>query len=83
MASASAQLTRASKESWKRVASVCEDAAVFLDRGAAEHLHWTGGIGLLGRCVGAYDLYEELGPVARDFIAQVRFNNSMLRMMND
>lgn len=64
-------LTRASKESWKQIAAVCEDAAVFLDGDAAEHLHWAGGMGLLGRCVGAYDLYEELGHVARDFIAMV------------
>lgn len=71
MASVSSQLTGAAKAAWKRIASVCEDAAVFLDRGAAEHLHWVGGMGLLGRCVGAYDLYEELGPVARNFIAMV------------
>ena len=69
------QLTRASEGAWKQVAAVCEDAAVFLDAGAAEHLHWVGGLSLLGGCVGAYDLYVELGPVPRGFIAAVNMYN--------
>ena len=56
---------------WDRVRKVSEDAAVFIDGGAAEVLHWAGGIQLLGRCVGVYDLYDELNPVARNFIATV------------
>ena len=54
------------------VSSLCGGAAVFLDNGAAELLHWAGGVRLLGDCVGVYDLYQDLSPVARDFIAMVQ-----------
>ena len=56
---------------WKEVSSLCKDAAVFVDENAAELLHWAGGIELLGECVGVYDLYKDLSPIARDFIATV------------
>ena len=56
---------------WKDVAAVCQDAAVFVDDGAGELLHWAGGLALLRGCVGVYDLFAELSPVARDFIAKV------------
>ena len=61
----------AEKRLWREVSSVCRDSAVFLDSGAAEVLHWAGGVRLLGDCVGVYDLYRVLSPVARDFIAMV------------
>ena len=60
---------------WRLVAAVSEEAAVFLDDCAGELLHYAGGVELLGEVVGAYHLYMELNPVARDLIAQV-FNVS-------
>ena len=56
---------------WREVAAVCHDAAVFVDDGAGELLHWAGGLALLEGCIGVYDLFGELSPVARDFIAKV------------
>ena len=56
---------------WREVAAVCRDAAVFVDDGAGELLHWAGGLALLDGCIGVYDLFGELSPVARDFIAKV------------
>ena len=56
---------------WQEVAAVCRDAAVFLDDGAGELLHWAGGLALLKGCVGVYDLFAELNPIARDFISKV------------
>lgn len=61
-----------SKQPWREISKVCQNAAVFLDGGAAELLHWAGGVQLLGSCVGVYDLYRDPSPVARDFIAAVR-----------
>ncbi len=61
----------ASRSPWREVARLCHNAAMFLDGSAAEQLHWAGGVRLLGDCVGAYDLYRDLSPVARDFIAMV------------
>ncbi len=55
---------------WKEVADVCKDAAVFVDDGAAELLHWAGGLELL-ESTGVYNLYEDLNTVTRDFIAIV------------
>lgn len=57
---------------WREVAAVCRDAAVFLDDGAGELLHWAGGLALLEGSIGVYDLFGELSPVARDFISKVR-----------
>ena len=62
---------------WKEVAAVCHDAAVFLDDGAGELLHWAGGLALLEGCTGVYDLFGELSPVARDFISKVCWLISM------
>ena len=62
---------------WTEVAALCGGAAVFLDSGAAELLHWAGGVRLLGDCVGVYDLYQDLSPVARDYIAMVLHVSSM------
>ena len=56
---------------WREIAAVCHDAAVFVDDGAGELLHWAGGLALLEGCIGVYDLFGELSPVARDFIAKV------------
>lgn len=56
---------------WKEVSAVCSDAAVFVDDGAGELLHWAGGLALLEGCIGVYDLFGELSPIARDFIAKV------------
>ena len=56
---------------WREVAAVCHDAAVFLDNGAGEILHWTGGVVLLDGSIGVYDLFGELSPIARDFISKV------------
>ena len=70
MASGS-RLADISRASWRKVARVCEGAAVFLDETAGELLHWAGGLQLLGQCVGCYDLYKDLNAVARDFIAEV------------
>ena len=56
---------------WKEVAAVCRDAAVFVDDGAGELLHWAGGLALLQGSVGVYDLFGDLSPLARDFIAKV------------
>lgn len=56
---------------WKKLGGVCKDAAVFLDGGAAELLHWAGGVRLFPGCVGLYDLHAQLSPVARDFISAV------------
>ena len=56
---------------WRTLGGVCKDAAVFLDDGAAELLHWAGGMKLLPGSVGLYDLHAQLNPVARDFIAAV------------
>lgn len=61
------------RQPWRSVGTVCKDAAVFLDDGAAELLHWAGGVKLLEGCVGVYDLHSDLNPVARDFIAAVRW----------
>ena len=66
-----ATFAESSRSPWKEVARVTQSAAVFLDGGAAEQLHWAGGVRLLGDCVGVYDIYQELSPVARDFIAMV------------
>ena len=66
-----AAFSQASRAPWQWVNAVCQGAAVFLDAGAAELLHWAGGVALLGDCVGVYDLYHDLNPVARDFIAAV------------
>ena len=66
-----AVLGDACSRAWKEVAAVCHDAAVFLDDGAGETLHWTGGFSLLEGSVGVYDLFGELNPVARDFISKV------------
>ena len=66
-----ATFSQASRTPWRCVNVVCQGAAVFLDGGAAELLHWAGGVALLGDCVGVYDLYHDLNPVARDFIAAV------------
>ena len=65
------EMTAHSRGVWTEVSSLCGGAAVFLDSGAAELLHWAGGVRLLGDCVGVYDLYQDLSPVARDFIATV------------
>lgn len=65
------EMTAHSRRLWTEVSSLCGGAAVFLDSGAAELLHWAGGVRLLGDCVGVYDLYQDLSPVARDFIAMV------------
>ena len=67
----SASLSELSSRLWTTVGRVCKDAAVFLDDGAAELLHWAGGLKLIQGCVGAYDLHSELSGVARDFIAAV------------
>ena len=67
-----ATFSQSSREPWQEIAKVCWDAAVFLDSGAAELLHWAGGVQLVEGCVGVYDMYSELSPVARDFIAMVR-----------
>ena len=56
---------------WQEVAAVCRDAAIFLDDGAGELLHWAGGLALLEGTVGVYDLFGELSPIARDFISKV------------
>ncbi len=72
----SAAIAEASLRPWVTVGGVCRDAAVFVDDGAAELLHWAGGIQLLKGCVGIYDLYSELSPVARDFIAAVCSNRA-------
>ncbi len=63
---------------WRTVGGVCKDAAVFLDNGAAELLHWAGGMKLFPGCVGLYDLHAKLDPVARDFIAAVRWTFTCL-----
>lgn len=67
----SSSLGEISRTTWESVGSVCKDAAVFVDDGAGELLHWAGGIALLDGCVGVYDLHSELPPIARDFIAAV------------
>ena len=56
---------------WKEVAVLSKDAAVFVDDSAAELLHWAGGLQLLNDSLGVYDMYKDLNPVARDFIASV------------
>ena len=58
-------------EPWREVAAVCHDAAVFLDDGAGELLHWAGGVALLDGSIGVYDLFGELNLIARDFISKV------------
>ena len=60
-----------SRTPWETIGRVCKEAAVFVDDGAGELLHWAGGIALLGGCVGVYDLHSELAPIAKDFIAAV------------
>jgi hypothetical protein len=60
-----------SRKPWKAVSGVSRDAAVFVDDGAAELLHWAGGVRLLEGCVGVYDLHSELSTIAKDFIAAV------------
>ena len=67
----SSSLGELSCRPWREVGEVCKDAAVFLDDGAAELLHWAGGMKLLSGSVGLYDLHAQLSPVARDFIAAV------------
>ena len=62
-----------SQQPWKSIENVCKDAAVFLDNSCAELLHWAGGVELLGGSVGIYDLYGELSPITKDFIASVSF----------
>ncbi len=66
-----ATFAESSRAPWRDVAQLCQNAAVFLDSSAAEQLHWAGGARLLGDCVGVYDVYQDLNPVARDFIAMV------------
>ena len=61
-------------EPWREVAAVCHDAAVFLDDGAGELLHWAGGVALLDGCIGVYDIFGELNHIARDFISKVCAN---------
>ena len=64
-----------SQKPWKQVASVSDSASVFLDDAAAEIFHWSEGEGakegLLQLSLGIYSLYEDLNPIAKDFIAQV------------
>lgn len=67
----SATLANLSREHWKAVRAVCRDAAVFVDDGAAELLHWAGGLQVLVGAVGVYDLHSELNAIAKDFIAAV------------
>ena len=73
-----ATIVDSSRAPWLEVARLCQNAAVFLDSSSAEQLHWVGGVRLLGDCVGVYDLYSELSPVARDFIAMVSLLVSLL-----
>lgn len=67
----SGSLCELSRQPWRGVAGVCRDAAVFLDDGAAELLHWAGGVRLLAGCVGCYNLHSELNTTSRHFIASV------------
>ena len=67
----SISLANLSREAWKAVNAVCRDAAVFVDDGAAELLHWAGGIQQLEGAVGVYDLHSQLNAIAKDFIAAV------------
>ena len=66
-----ARLKEIAVRPWKEVVDLCKDAAVFLDDSAADLLHWAGGLELLSGCLGVYDMYKDLNPVARDFIATV------------
>eukprot|EP00731_Ephydatia_muelleri_P024838 Em0016g1109a len=66
---ATALISQSSRTPWRNIASVCKNAAVFLDSNAAELLHWAGGLDMLGDCVGVYDVLTELSTVAKDFIA--------------
>ena len=68
---ATALISQSSRTPWRNIASVCKNAAVFLDSNAAELLHWAGGLDMLGDCVGVYDVLTELSTVAKDFIATV------------
>lgn len=68
---ATALISQSSRTPWRKIASVCKNAAVFLDSNAAELLHWAGGLDMLGDCVGVYDILAELSAVAKDFIATV------------
>ena len=67
----SGSLSHLAKKPWESISEVCKDAAVFLDDGAAELLHWAGGIELLSNCVGVYDLNSQLSAPTRSFIAAV------------
>ena len=74
MASAAQDLRELARKPWKSIQSLCKDAAVFVDGGAAELLHWAGGVKLLKSCVGVMDLATDLTLIARDFIASVSFS---------
>ena len=71
MASIVSLLNEVGCRQWKAITKVCQGAAVFVDDGSAELLHWAGGVEILGGCVGVYDIFSELNPVAKDFIATV------------
>ena len=60
-----------SRAPWIHCSELLRDAALFVDQGTAELLHWAGGIAVLPPCTGVYDLYAPLGAVARDAIAKV------------
>ena len=80
--SESRHLKELARQLWKSIENLCKDAAVFVDDSSAELLHWAGGVELLSGCVGVFDLFTDLTPVARDFIASVSSSQPALMIDN-